>query len=198
MYLKSCRILGVSVGANETVIKKAYRQLAKRYHPDVSTEKNAKEKFILVRRAYMHLSNKDAYQFFLNRQVYNRQRRQSPPSGRPVRRPGYKAQQVRYKEAENTVDAPEYVEKFGVFLEKIYDYLFIFVALLMIFSPPIYFLLDDDLEIDETGWSPIIFPAIFGVAFIYGIYRYLLIHRHPMALKFKRRIDNLKKRFGLV
>ena len=38
-------ILGVSKSATEAEIKSAFRKLAKQYHPDVSKEANAAEKF---------------------------------------------------------------------------------------------------------------------------------------------------------
>ena len=45
-------VLGVSKNASDDEIKKAYRSLAKKYHPDVSKEPNAQEKFIEVQEAY--------------------------------------------------------------------------------------------------------------------------------------------------
>ncbi len=45
-------LLGVSKTATDAEIKKAYRKLAKKYHPDVSTEANAEEKFKEVQDAY--------------------------------------------------------------------------------------------------------------------------------------------------
>ena len=45
-------VLGVQKNATEDEIKKAYRQLAKKYHPDTSTEENAQEKFKEVQEAY--------------------------------------------------------------------------------------------------------------------------------------------------
>ena len=44
--------LGVKKEATDADIKKAYRRLAKKYHPDVSTESNAEEKFKQVQDAY--------------------------------------------------------------------------------------------------------------------------------------------------
>ncbi len=45
-------ILGIDKKANDDDIKKAYRRLARKYHPDVSKEKNAEEQFKDVQEAY--------------------------------------------------------------------------------------------------------------------------------------------------
>ena len=50
-------VLGLSKGASTDEIKKAYRRLAKKYHPDVSKEENAIEKFKEVQEAYEVLSD---------------------------------------------------------------------------------------------------------------------------------------------
>lgn len=50
-------ILGINKNATDEEIKKAYRTLAKKYHPDVSTEENAVEKFKEVQKAYDCLSD---------------------------------------------------------------------------------------------------------------------------------------------
>ncbi|MEA3151070.1 MAG: curved DNA-binding protein [Gammaproteobacteria bacterium] len=44
--------LGVARGADTEELKRAYRKLARKYHPDVSKEKNAEEKFKNVQEAY--------------------------------------------------------------------------------------------------------------------------------------------------
>jgi curved DNA-binding protein len=51
--------LGVEPGAGEAEIKAAYRRLARKYHPDVSKEKGAEEKFKSVNEAYEVLRDKD-------------------------------------------------------------------------------------------------------------------------------------------
>ena len=45
-------VLGVERGASEDDIKKAYRKLARKYHPDVSKETGAEDKFKEVSEAY--------------------------------------------------------------------------------------------------------------------------------------------------
>ena len=48
-------VLGLDKSADDAAIKKAYRQLAKKYHPDLNPgDKEAEEKFKEVNEAYAH------------------------------------------------------------------------------------------------------------------------------------------------
>ena len=51
-YKDYYKIMGVPRGATQDEIKRAYRKLARKYHPDVSKEANAEEKFKEVGEAY--------------------------------------------------------------------------------------------------------------------------------------------------
>jgi curved DNA-binding protein len=58
-YKDYYRTLGVERGASAADIKKAYRRLARKYHPDVSKEKDAEERFKDVGEAYDVLSDEE-------------------------------------------------------------------------------------------------------------------------------------------
>lgn len=59
-------VLGVSQDASADVIKKAYRKMARKYHPDVNHESDAEERFKEVNEAYEVLSDSE------KRSIYDR------------------------------------------------------------------------------------------------------------------------------
>ena len=59
-------ILGVARSASEEDIKKAFRRLARQYHPDVNKEKGAEEHFKEINEAYEVLGDAQ------KRQAYDR------------------------------------------------------------------------------------------------------------------------------
>jgi len=59
-------VLGISKNASEFDIKKAYRQLAKKYHPDLNKGPDANDKFIEVHKAYNKLLNPEVEPSFLD------------------------------------------------------------------------------------------------------------------------------------
>jgi DnaJ-class molecular chaperone len=53
-------VLGVSKDSSKDQIKKAYRQLALQWHPDVNHSPDAHERFIEINQAYLILSDDEA------------------------------------------------------------------------------------------------------------------------------------------
>jgi len=51
------KVLGVSKSASDADIKKAYKKLSRKYHPDKNKESGAEQKFVEVARAYEVLSD---------------------------------------------------------------------------------------------------------------------------------------------
>src|ERR1700722_3714774 len=58
-YKDYYQVLGVTRNADAEEIKRAYRKLARKYHPDVSDEKNADDRFKEVAEAYEVLRDSD-------------------------------------------------------------------------------------------------------------------------------------------
>lgn len=58
-------VLGVDKSASKEEVQKAYKKLAKKYHPDISEEKDATEKMAVINRAYdeydKYMKNPSAY-----------------------------------------------------------------------------------------------------------------------------------------
>jgi hypothetical protein len=55
--LESYKTLGIERNASESEIKRAYKQLAKKYHPDLNKSPNSKEEFIKIQKAYEEIIN---------------------------------------------------------------------------------------------------------------------------------------------
>ncbi|MEN1729463.1 MAG: DnaJ domain-containing protein, partial [Pseudomonadota bacterium] len=75
------KILGVEPDAAQDEIKRAYRKLARKYHPDVSSEAGAEERFKEVNEAHEALKDPE------KRQAYDQIRRGGYRQGDEFRPP---------------------------------------------------------------------------------------------------------------
>ncbi|UTW60731.1 DnaJ domain-containing protein [bacterium SCSIO 12741] len=85
-------ILGLPPSASDGEIKKRYRELAMRYHPDVNQDPGAKEEFIRIHKAYEALmgGGSEINQMY---EAYQRSRRAQRPSSQTASAYGYEEDQ---------------------------------------------------------------------------------------------------------
>lgn len=96
---KYFRILGITPTADKSVIKKAYRKLAFKYHPDVNDSPEAQSKFIELTDAYdvlMGIKKMSKSSTSSNR---NSTQRPDPKTAKQERDERIKAAKARYKKA---------------------------------------------------------------------------------------------------
>jgi hypothetical protein len=60
------KLFGLSPGASEEEIRKRYRELVKKFHPDVNKDANAEKKFIEIQAAYEELMREPEAQLGIN------------------------------------------------------------------------------------------------------------------------------------
>lgn len=61
LIYKYCKVLDVQPNATQTELKKAFRQKAKQFHPDICKLDNAQEKFVEINLAYDFLIRRAKY-----------------------------------------------------------------------------------------------------------------------------------------
>lgn len=61
------KVLNLAENASLKEVKKRYKQLAKKYHPDVNKEKNAHKKFLKIKEAYEKIINPEEAEIKLKR-----------------------------------------------------------------------------------------------------------------------------------
>jgi hypothetical protein len=63
------KILGLNKDAGPDDIKRAYRQLAKKYHPDINKSPDAHDQFIMITEAYEILTNLDLHEYYFHQET---------------------------------------------------------------------------------------------------------------------------------
>ena len=91
-------VLGIDIGADESRVKKAYRTLAKQWHPDKNKDAGAKEKFQEIAASYEYLSSTDRREM-LEREL--RRAAAAPPAAPPRANPPPPQQQQQQQTQNN-------------------------------------------------------------------------------------------------
>lgn len=97
------RVLGLTYAADEQAIRTAYRALAKKYHPDVSTFPDAHARFVAITEAYEVLSDPVA------RERYDRTRQSPSPKRASPRSEARYAHETEARQRAARAKAEEYV-----------------------------------------------------------------------------------------
>lgn len=175
--------LGVPAGVSDDEIKKAYRKMAKQFHPDRTGDESTREKFIQVNEAYEILMRKDKY---VQEAILRYQKKNGMDTEpKPHRDPAYKPKQqsdtnvnhraraeayadMRFKDFEKT---PIY--RTAVAFNSFFDYFLVVVGIMMVISPIIeYFkLIDRDPALGDRDFQ--FLPLVLGIAFLIGV-RYFI------------------------
>lgn len=72
MSINDYKILGLDITANDDIVKKQYKKLALKYHPDKNTSDDASEKFTKISQAYENIINKKQSSSTINREnIFN-------------------------------------------------------------------------------------------------------------------------------
>jgi hypothetical protein len=110
-------ILGLNQDASIADVKKAYRRLARKYHPDVSSEPNAKEEFQRIQMAYQAIISGRISQ---SRSAYSAQERhkerQEQLRRERIRRAREYAKRVKYMQEKQYLETVERASTYFIIL----------------------------------------------------------------------------------
>jgi len=182
MYQQSCKILNIKIGSSDAEIKRAFRKLAIKYHPDVSDKPQTVKKFIEINRAYKYLSEPEAYTKFINR---HHQTNKPKENSHTYKSTYDESMAYKKKKEENLPDPPYYIDFMVRIMERFYDYIIILLGLFLTIVSPVYYIFDEEYTFENIGIMPIIMPTITGIALTAGMFYYMISNNHIFAIKVK-------------
>jgi len=131
-YLK---ILGLSGEVSVSQIKKAYRQMAKIYHPDINKSPNAHELFLLINEAYIFLINYKAGKYNEPKPNANKNDDFSYEEWIKKEKARAKAKAAYHAKQKYEVFINSKTYKSAMLVNVFSDYVFLSLALIMIIVP---------------------------------------------------------------
>jgi len=101
MFQRYYRILGITQASGEEEVKRAYRRLAKKYHPDVNPDPAATQKFIDATQAYERvierLKRPNTYKYTQTKTTYRKKRKKKSTRKEHPRDRGRRYSKMNYK-----------------------------------------------------------------------------------------------------
>ena len=159
-------VLGVNRTANPNEIKSAYRRLARKYHPDVSTEPSAAARFAQINEAYHTLIDPD------RRRTYDHSGQTQTSSARQVNVAAARAARRAYYQARADQVVNEWLERERQEAQArgkaVYTMVTLFISTFFAAMNPSFF------EMSKVYWKLII-VTLFGVG-IWHLFKSLKEH----------------------
>jgi DnaJ-domain-containing protein 1 len=178
--------LQLDEGADEDAIKKAYRTLAKQYHPDINPEPQARERFLEIHEAYEYLMDPSRRAAFERRYERRTISKEELERRERIYREWLRHQQEAARErasgyARQTFD--EFSEsrwyKVAKGVNKLYNVLFLLFCVAVISIPVYKYIEQQDFPEDEQrSFVYFAVPIIAGLVFATWGYYYWFILKH--------------------
>jgi len=171
-------VLGLRSNATEAEIKKAYRVMALKYHPDKNPSPAAKEMFLKINEAYSYLMDADRRQSLVNRPKVSEKRKQEFYARKQqvyenwVKNERHKVYQQAQKAAQTPYEKFEekLITKMAIGFGKLFSLIILFISFMVIFMPWIAYLTEEEPE-KRISLFYVIVLSIFGLFFLYGAYK---------------------------
>lgn len=176
------KVLNLSEDATKEDVKRAYRELAKKWHPDRSPSPRASEVFILVNEAYQYLiddERRNAYRPSVRASARRANQKQREERYKEwVASQQYRARQQAAQQARNSYDefvnSPLY--RTAMAMNRAYDYVFLVLAavicitpVVVLFSPP-----ENGKQRESIEYLTMGMTFLMGGVFIYFIWNNLI------------------------
>ncbi len=176
------KVLGLSEQASRNDVKRAYRDMAKLWHPDVNKEPNAPAVFILINEAYEFLIDDERRENF----GVKRQQNAADAFARIQREARYKQwvetqrRAARERAAENARSSFDTfvgsrIYRTAMVLNRVYDYIFLSLASVIVVVPLIVILTPERAGEQRTITTYISMALTIGLGlmFLYFIWKFL-------------------------